>query len=169
MLADVTPLWRRIKETASLTFLVSGTLLINTGVTLYFHTSPLLSNIFFGTVLFNIDKIAFRFFKFLNTVDWPFYVVSHTFLSVPIWSSITCESITLKFFCISSVNVYFLDTINSTEYKKSFCVYPLKHKSPLLYSLCIDSVSFLSTPVIGTHVALQMDFKRIFFQALKLF
>jgi Kef-type K+ transport system membrane component KefB len=57
-----------------LTFIL-GAILINTGVALYFHMSPLLSNMFFGGVLVNIEKTSFRFFDSLNTVDWPFYVM----------------------------------------------------------------------------------------------
>jgi Kef-type K+ transport system membrane component KefB len=57
-----------------LTFIL-GAILINTGVALYFHMSPLLSNMVFGAVLVNIEKTAFKFFKSLNTVDWPLYVM----------------------------------------------------------------------------------------------
>ncbi|GAX60709.1 sodium/hydrogen exchanger [Candidatus Scalindua japonica] len=57
-----------------LTFIL-GAILINTGVALYFHLSPLLSNMFFGTVLVNIGKTPFRFFDTVNSVDWPLYVM----------------------------------------------------------------------------------------------
>jgi Kef-type K+ transport system membrane component KefB len=57
-----------------LTFIL-GTILINTGVALYFHMSPLLSNMFFGAVLVNIEKTSFRFFDSLNAIDWPLYVM----------------------------------------------------------------------------------------------
>jgi Kef-type K+ transport system membrane component KefB len=57
-----------------LTFIL-GAILINTGIALYFHISPLLSNMFFGAVLVNIEKTAFRFFDSLNAVDWPIYIM----------------------------------------------------------------------------------------------
>jgi Kef-type K+ transport system membrane component KefB len=57
-----------------LTFIL-GAILINTGIALYFHMSPLLSNMFFGAVLVNIEKTSFRFFESINNVDWPLYVM----------------------------------------------------------------------------------------------
>ena len=57
-----------------LTFIL-GAILINTGVALYFHMSHLLSNMFFGAVLVNIEKTSFRFFDSLSAVDWPLYVM----------------------------------------------------------------------------------------------
>jgi Kef-type K+ transport system membrane component KefB len=57
-----------------LTFIL-GAILINTGIALFFHMSPLLSNMFFGAELVNIEKTSFRFFDSLNTVDWPLYVM----------------------------------------------------------------------------------------------
>ena len=57
-----------------LTFIL-GAILINTGVALYFHMSPLLSNMFFGAVLVNIEKTSFKFFESVNNVDWPLYVM----------------------------------------------------------------------------------------------
>ncbi len=57
-----------------LTFIL-GAILINTGIALYFNMSPLLSNMFFGGVLVNIEKTSFKFFDSLNTVDWPLYVM----------------------------------------------------------------------------------------------
>ncbi len=57
-----------------LTFIL-GIILINTGIALYFNMSPLLSNMFFGAVLVNIEKTSFRFFDSLSAVDWPLYVM----------------------------------------------------------------------------------------------
>ena len=57
-----------------LTFIL-GVILINTGIALYFHMSPLLSNMFFGAVLVNIEKTSFRFFDSISAVDWPLYVM----------------------------------------------------------------------------------------------
>ena len=50
-------------------------ILINTGAALYFRMSPLLTNMFFGAVIVNIDKTAFRFFDSLANIDWPFYIM----------------------------------------------------------------------------------------------
>ena len=57
-----------------LTFIL-GAILINTGAALYFHISPLLSNMFFGAVLVNIEKTSFRYFESVDSVDWPLYVM----------------------------------------------------------------------------------------------
>ncbi len=57
-----------------LTFIL-GAILINTGTALYFNISPLLSNMFFGAVLVNIEKTSFRFFDSINAVDWPIYIM----------------------------------------------------------------------------------------------
>ncbi len=57
-----------------LTFIL-GAILINTGAALYFHMSSLLSNMFFGAVLVNIEKTSFKFFESVNSVDWPLYVM----------------------------------------------------------------------------------------------
>ena len=62
------------KSEHMLTFLL-GAILINTGLALFFGFSPLLSNIFFGAVIVNIDKTAFRFFDSLSNIDWPLYVM----------------------------------------------------------------------------------------------
>ncbi len=74
-----------------LTFIL-GAILINTGVALHFHISPLLSNMFFGAVLVNIEKTSFRFFESVNSVDWPlyvmFYVLAGANLDIGILSSL---------------------------------------------------------------------------------
>ncbi len=57
-----------------LTFIL-GAVLINTGIALFFNISPLLSNMFFGAVLVNIEKTSFRFFDSLSAVDWPLYIM----------------------------------------------------------------------------------------------
>ena len=57
-----------------LTFIL-GAILINTGIALYFHISPLLSNMFFGAVLVNIEKTSFKYFESVSSVDWPLYVM----------------------------------------------------------------------------------------------
>ncbi len=62
------------KKEVMLTF-VLGAILINTGLALYFNISPLLSNMFFGAIVVNIDKTAFKYFESVNDVDWPFYVM----------------------------------------------------------------------------------------------
>jgi Kef-type K+ transport system membrane component KefB len=62
------------RKEVMLTFIL-GAILINTGVALYFNISPLLSNMFFGAVLVNIEKTSFRFFDSLSAVDWPLYIM----------------------------------------------------------------------------------------------
>ena len=74
-----------------LTFIL-GAILINTGVALHFHMSPLLSNMFFGAVLVNIEKTSFKYFESVNSVDWPlyvmFYVLAGANLDIGILSSL---------------------------------------------------------------------------------
>jgi Kef-type K+ transport system membrane component KefB len=61
-----------------LTFIL-GAIFINTGISIFFNASPLLSNMFFGAVLVNIDKTAFRYFESVSKVDWPLYVMFYVF------------------------------------------------------------------------------------------
>ena len=62
------------RKEVMLTFIL-GAILLNTGLALYFNISPLLSNMFFGAMLVNIDKKAFRYFESLQAVDWPLYIM----------------------------------------------------------------------------------------------
>jgi Kef-type K+ transport system membrane component KefB len=55
--------------------LILGAIFITTGIAMVLHISPLLSNMFFGAGLINIDKTAFRFFDSLQEVDWPLYII----------------------------------------------------------------------------------------------
>ena len=63
------------KKNEEMLTLILGTVLLNTGVALFFDISALLSNMFFGAVLVNINKTAFKFFDSLKTIDWPLYVM----------------------------------------------------------------------------------------------
>jgi len=51
-----------------------GFILFGIGTAIYFHLSVLLTNIFLGAVLVNINKRSFRFFDVLRTVDSPLYL-----------------------------------------------------------------------------------------------
>jgi Kef-type K+ transport system membrane component KefB len=64
-----------IKKSEHMLTILLGAILINTGLALFFDFSPLLSNMFFGAVIVNIDKTAFRFFDSLSNIDWPLYVM----------------------------------------------------------------------------------------------
>ena len=64
-----------LKEREDVLTFILGAILINTGIALYFHMSPLLSNMFFGAALVNIEKTSFKFFDSISTVDWPFYIM----------------------------------------------------------------------------------------------
>jgi Kef-type K+ transport system membrane component KefB len=64
-----------LKRSETVLTFILGAILINTGLAIYFDLSPLLSNMFFGAMLVNIDKTAFRYFDSLSNVDWPLYVM----------------------------------------------------------------------------------------------
>jgi len=51
-----------------------GFILLTTGIALYFHLSVLLSNIFLGMTLVNINRTSFKFFDILRSVDSPLYL-----------------------------------------------------------------------------------------------
>jgi len=64
-----------LKRSETMLTFILGAILINTGLAIYFDLSPLLSNMFFGAMLVNIDKTAFRYFDSLSNADWPLYVM----------------------------------------------------------------------------------------------
>ncbi|MCR4289890.1 MAG: cation:proton antiporter [Candidatus Scalindua sp.] len=64
-----------LKRSETMLTFILGAILINTGTAIYFDLSPLLSNMFFGAILVNIDKTAFRYFDSLSNADWPLYVM----------------------------------------------------------------------------------------------
>lgn len=66
---------RYIKHKPDLLIYTLGFLLLNIGLALYFHLSPLLSNIIFGAVLINISPTSFKFFDLLKSVDAPLYLL----------------------------------------------------------------------------------------------
>ena len=68
-----------LKRTEVMLTFILGAIFINTGLAIFFNVSPLLSNMFFGAVLVNIDTTAFRFFESVSKVDWPFYVMFYVF------------------------------------------------------------------------------------------
>ncbi len=71
----VTKVSAYVRSQEEMLTLILGIVLANTGVALFFDISPLLSNMFFGAILINIDKTAFRYFDSLKTIDWPLYVL----------------------------------------------------------------------------------------------
>ena len=52
-----------------------GLILANTGLAIYFGLSVLLANIFLGAILVNINKVNFKFFDVIRTVDSPLYLI----------------------------------------------------------------------------------------------
>lgn len=64
-----------LKRSENMQTFILGAILTNTGIALVFNISPLLSNMFFGAVIVNIDKTAFRYFDSLSKMDWPLYVM----------------------------------------------------------------------------------------------
>jgi len=65
---------RYVTTEADLLIYTLGFILLTTGIALYFHLSVLLSNMFLGMVLVNINKASFKFFDILRTVDSPLYL-----------------------------------------------------------------------------------------------
>ena len=65
---------RYIKKREEILIYVLGFILLNAGISTYFHFSVLLTNMFFGAVLVNINKDSFKFFDALKTVDSLFYL-----------------------------------------------------------------------------------------------
>jgi len=65
---------RYIKRGTNLLIYTLGFIFLNAGIANHFHFSALLSNIFFGAILVNINKESFKFFDSLRTVDLLFYL-----------------------------------------------------------------------------------------------
>ncbi len=65
---------RYIKRGTNLLIYTLGFIFLNAGIASYFHFSVLLTNMFFGAVLVNINKESFKFFNSLKTVDFLFYL-----------------------------------------------------------------------------------------------
>jgi Kef-type K+ transport system membrane component KefB len=68
-----------LKRTEVMLTFILGAIFINTGISISFNVSPLLSNMIFGAVLVNIDTTAFRYFESVSKVDWPLYVMFYVF------------------------------------------------------------------------------------------
>lgn len=60
---------------ADLLIYVLGFIFLNIGLCIYFHFSVLLSCMFLGATLVNIDKVSFKFFDALRNIDTPFYLL----------------------------------------------------------------------------------------------
>ncbi|MFC2091576.1 cation:proton antiporter [Elusimicrobiota bacterium] len=52
-----------------------GFIIFNSGLSLFFGFSVLLSNMAMGGILVNINKTSFRFFESLRSIDTPFYLL----------------------------------------------------------------------------------------------
>jgi len=63
------------KTSAEFLIYTLGIIFLNTGISILFGFSVLLSNMFLGTVVANIDKTSFRFFDTIKTIDSPLYLL----------------------------------------------------------------------------------------------
>ncbi|MDD5566115.1 MAG: cation:proton antiporter [Candidatus Omnitrophica bacterium] len=64
-----------LRSQAELLILTIGFVFLTIGLALRFHLSVLLSNMFFGAVLINIDKTPLKFFESLKTIDPPLFLL----------------------------------------------------------------------------------------------
>jgi Kef-type K+ transport system membrane component KefB len=69
-----------------------GFVFISIGLALHFGFSVLLSTMFLGAILVNINKVSFKFFDSIRTIDSPlylvFFVLAGANLDIPILSSL---------------------------------------------------------------------------------
>lgn len=65
---------RYLRSPEDLLICTVGFILLNTGLAIYFHLSVLLASIFLGMILVNVNKMSFRFFEILRTVESPLYL-----------------------------------------------------------------------------------------------
>ena len=64
-----------IKTKAELLTFTLGFVLLTTGMAITLHLSVLLANMFFGSILVNINKSSFQFFDILNTIDSQLFLL----------------------------------------------------------------------------------------------
>lgn len=95
---------RYIKRKEEIIIYVLGFILLNAGISTYFHFSVLLTNMFFGAVLVNINKDSFKFFDALKTVDFLFYlfffILAGANLEIPLLGKLGLVGIIYFFFRI---------------------------------------------------------------------
>jgi len=65
---------RYIRTDDDLLIYTLGFILLTASIAMRFHLSVLLANMFLGIVLVNINKVSFKFFNVLRTVDSPLYL-----------------------------------------------------------------------------------------------
>lgn len=66
---------RLLKNKTELLIYTVGIIFITTGLALYLHASVLLSCMFLGAVVVNLNNESFKFFEVLTDIDWPIYLV----------------------------------------------------------------------------------------------
>lgn len=84
--------YRFMRTPTELLILTLGLVFLNIGIAIWLHLSVLLSSMFLGTVLVNINRYSFKFFDSLKMIDSPlfllFFVLAGANLEVDILSSI---------------------------------------------------------------------------------
>ena len=144
------------RKEVMLTFIL-GAILLNTGLALYFNISPLLSNMFFGAVLVNIEKTYFRFFDSLSAVDWPlyimFYVLAGAHLEIGLLHTLgIIGSVYITLRVVGKVGgVYVGSTIVGTDSKiKNYMGIALMPQAGVALGLAM--LARISIPEIGTTI-----------------
>ena len=66
---------RFTKTSSELLIYTLGIVFLNTGISILFSFSVLLSNMFLGAVVVNINKASFRFFDTIKSIDSPLYLL----------------------------------------------------------------------------------------------
>lgn len=84
--------YRFMRTPTELLILTLGLVFLNIGIAIWLHLSVLLSSMFLGTVLVNINRYSFKFFDSLKMIDSPlfllFFVLAGANLEIDILSSI---------------------------------------------------------------------------------
>lgn len=66
---------RYTKTSEDLLIYIIGFILLNIGLCIYFHLSVLLSCMSMGAILVNVNKVSFKFFDTLRSIDSPLYLL----------------------------------------------------------------------------------------------
>ena len=84
--------YRFMRTPTDLLILTMGIVFLNIGIAIWLHLSVLLSSMFLGTVLVNINRYSFKLFDSLKTIDSPlfllFFVLAGANLEINIIGSI---------------------------------------------------------------------------------
>ncbi|MFH1888462.1 MAG: cation:proton antiporter [Candidatus Omnitrophota bacterium] len=85
--------YRFMRTPTELLILTLGLVFLNIGIAIWLHLSVLLSSMFLGTVLVNINRYSFKFFDSLKMIDSPlfllFFVLAGANLEMAILGSIS--------------------------------------------------------------------------------